>query len=188
MLEVQPLELAGAKLITPVRHADARGAFAEVWNRRDFAAAGVDCDWVQDNIVRSTRAGTVRGFHFQGPPSAQSKLIQVIAGRILDVIVDARRGSPDYGRALSVELSAAAGAQLFAPPGFLHAYMTLEDESTVQYKVDAYYDPATEGAVFWNDPDLGVDWGPLAAGAVVSERDARAQRFADFETPFVYEG
>lgn len=175
-------------LLTPVRHGDARGYFSETWSRAAFAEAGFGRDWVQDNEARSALAGTLRGLHFQAPPAEQTKLVRVLQGSIRDVVVDARTGSPAFGQPVAVDLSAQAGAQLFVPAGFLHGYITLEQDVVVAYKVDAAYSPAHDGAVFWRDPDLAIDWGELADSAVVSDKDAAAGRFADWRSPFVYAG
>jgi dTDP-4-dehydrorhamnose 3,5-epimerase len=141
----------------------------------------------QENQVFSQHAGTVRGLHAQAPPHAQAKLVGVLAGHILDVAVDVRRGSPTYGQHLAVELSAADGALLYVPRGFLHGYATLCDEVLVQYKLDAPYAPTSEVAVGFDDPALGIDWGWPAADCVVSDKDRAAGWFAAFDTPFRWE-
>lgn len=187
MVEFREHEIAGVWTATPARRADYRGWFCEAWSARAFAAAGLDRAWLQDNEALSRAPGTVRGLHFQAPPHAQTKLVRVARGAALDVAVDARAGSPTYGRCARVELSAANGVQLFVPAGFLHGYITLEPDTLVAYKVDAYYAPEAEGAVAWDDPDLAIDWGGLAARAVVSDKDSRATAFADFQSPFVYQ-
>lgn len=183
-MRVEALAIPEVKLIVPARHADSRGYFSEVYNRRALAEAGVDAPFLQDNQSYSARAGTVRGLHYQGPPSAQAKLVRVLRGAVFDVAVDARKGSPTYGRWVGAELSAENGAQLFVPAGFLHGFATLAPDTEVLYKVDAHYDRAAEGAVRWDDPDLGIDWPVAARGAHVSERDAAAPRWAEFDSPF----
>ncbi|MHA7872571.1 MAG: dTDP-4-dehydrorhamnose 3,5-epimerase, partial [Hyphococcus sp.] len=169
---------------TPKRFGDDRGFFSETYNERRFQEAGVDARFVQDNHSRSARAGTVRGLHYQAPPFAQAKLVRVAAGAILDVAVDARQGSPTYGRHVSVELSADNGAQLYVPEGFLHGFVTLAPETHVIYKVNAYYDREADGAVRWNDPDLGIAWGVGDNDATLSEKDAAAPFWKDFTSPF----
>lgn len=184
-LMIDQTPLPGLLVISPARHADARGFFAELWNRRRFAAAGIDIDFVQDNHSLSRRPGTLRGLHYQAPPHAQDKLVQCMRGRILDVAVDARRGSPTYGRWFAVELSAADGRQLLVPKGFLHGFLTREEDTEVLYKCSDYYAPECEGAVRWDS--CGIDWG-IERPAVLSERDASAEPFAAFDSPFVWEG
>lgn len=183
MLEIEKTKIDGVIALTPKRFSDDRGFFVESYNHARFVAAGVNFNFVQDNHSLSRDKGTVRGLHFQAPPFAQTKLIRVLRGSILDVVVDARKGSATYGRHVSVELSAANGKQLLAPAGMLHGFVTLEPDTEVAYKVDAYYDKASDGAVLWCDPDLAIDWGP-GAGAVVSQKDADACRFCDFKSPF----
>ena len=186
-MEIAATAIPAVKRLTPRRHRDDRGFFSEVWNRRRMAESGLDVDFVQDNHSRSTTPGTVRGLHYQSPPSAQAKLVRVVHGRIVDVAVDVRRGSPTYGRWVAEELSAENGAMLWVPRGFLHGFATLEPDTDVVYKVDGFYDPDCDGAIRFDDPDLAVDWGLPASGAVLSAKDAAAPAFRDFETPFVYE-
>ena len=180
----EPTALPGVLIVTPRRFGDDRGWFSETWNRRAFAAAGIEADFVQDNQSFSRPAGTVRGLHFQRPPAAQAKLVRVLRGAILDVAVDIRRGSPTWGRWVGVELSAGNGRQLFIPHGFLHGFVTRAPETEVAYKCDAFYAPDCEGAVRWDDPDLAIDWGIDPAAAVLSPRDAAAPAFRDLDSPF----
>jgi dTDP-4-dehydrorhamnose 3,5-epimerase len=179
------MDIADVLLFTPRRFADARGWFSETWSARAFAAAGLPAAFAQDNQSHSAMAGTVRGLHYQRPPFAQGKLVRVVRGRILDVAVDVRRGSPSYGRWVAAELSAENGVQLWAPRGFLHGFVTLEPGTDVLYKVDAPYDAASDGAVRFDDPDLAIDWGIDPKDAVLSDKDARAPAFRDFDSPFV---
>jgi dTDP-4-dehydrorhamnose 3,5-epimerase len=181
-MKATPLDLPGLLLLEPIRHGDARGFFSEVWSSRALAAAGLDIDFVQDNHAYSAEAGVLRGLHFQRPPSAQGKLIRVARGAILDVVVDIRQGSPGYGRAATVELSAANWRQLWVPRGFAHGYLTLEPDTEVLYKTDAYYDRATDAGILWNDPALGIDW-PVVA-PILSEKDRAAPLLADIPPPF----
>lgn len=183
-MKVEPLALRGLLLLTPQRHGDARGWFSETWNRRRLAEMGIDVDFVQDNLSFSAQAGTVRGLHFQAPPHAQAKLVQVLRGEILDVVVDIRRDSADYGRWLGVPLSAATGQQLFIPAGFAHGFVTRVPDTEITYKCSDYYAPAQEGAIRFDDPDLAIDWGIDPSGAVLSDKDARAPGFAGFASPF----
>lgn len=184
MVDVQPTKLDGVLIITPKRFSDDRGFFSETYNARAFAEAGVNVDFIQDNHSHSAKIGTVRGLHFQAPPYAQSKLVRVLKGAVIDVAVDARKTSSTYGQWVSVELSAENGRQIFVPQGFLHGFITLEPDTEVAYKVDSFYDKTSDGAVRWDDPDLAIDWGPSTANAVLSEKDATAQSWADFNSPF----
>ena len=180
-MQVEETALPEVKILTPRRFGDARGFFAETWNRRALAEAGIDADFVQDNHSLSAAAGTLRGLHFQAPPHAQGKLVRCGRGRLFDVAVDARRGSPTYGRWAGVELSAENGRQVWIPPGFLHGFLTLEDDTEVVYKCTDYYAPAADGAVRWDS--CGIDW-PLSGTPILSDKDAAAPPFAEFESPF----
>lgn len=188
MVELVAEALDGVKLIRARRFEDDRGFFSETWNARAFAAIGIDTAFIQDNHSRSVRTGTVRGLHYQAPPFAQAKLVRVSQGRVMDVAVDARAGSPTYGQHFKAELSAENGLQLFVPAGFLHGFMTLEDDCHVQYKVDNYYDKASDGAVRFDDPALAIDWGLPADRAVLSQKDADAPGWSEFASPFTYTG
>jgi dTDP-4-dehydrorhamnose 3,5-epimerase len=163
---------------------DTRGYFAETYVRRDFVAAGIEHEFIQDNESRSRAAGTVRGLHFQAPPAAQTKLIRVLRGRILDVVVDLRCSSATYGQHLTVELSEETGDQLLVPRGFAHGFCTLEPESVVFYKVDSVYSADYDRGVHWADVNLGIEWPIAAAEAVVSERDRSLPQFRDLPTYF----
>ncbi|RMH49599.1 MAG: dTDP-4-dehydrorhamnose 3,5-epimerase [Alphaproteobacteria bacterium] len=180
-MRVEATPLPGLLVITPARHADARGFFAETWNRRRFAAHGIDIDFVQDNHSLSRQAGTLRGLHYQAPPHAQAKLVRCIRGRLFDVAVDVRRGSATFGRWFGIELSADNGHQLLIPKGFLHGFVTREDDTEILYKCSDYYAPECDGAVRWDS--LGIDWG-IDRPSVISERDAAAPPFSAFATPF----
>tara|TARA_R110002072_G_scaffold73069_7_gene174278 strand:- start:3830 stop:4384 length:555 start_codon:yes stop_codon:yes gene_type:complete len=183
-MQVQSLRIPDIKLLIPRRFTDDRGWFSESYNQATMATAGFDLDFVQDNHSYSKPAGTVRGLHYQSPPFAQDKLVRVLRGRILDVAVDIRVGSPTYGDWLSAELTAGGGEQLLVPIGFLHGFITLEDDTEVAYKVTARYSADCDGNVRWDDPGLGIDWGELADRAVLSEKDLRAPSWIEFESPF----
>jgi dTDP-4-dehydrorhamnose 3,5-epimerase len=178
--------IAGPLLITPRRHGDERGFFSETYSARALEAEGVTLAFVQDNHVLTEKAGTVRGLHFQAPPHAQDKLVRVTRGRIFDVAVDIRRGSPAYGRHVAAELSAEAWNQLLVPKGFAHGYCTLEPGTEVIYKTSDFYAPQSESGFLWNDPSLGIPW-PEIAGTVVSERDAKLSPFGTLQSPFNWE-
>ncbi len=183
-LKVESLAISDVKLVTPDRFGDDRGFFSETYNAERFKVAGIDADFIQDNHSLSAQRGTVRGLHFQAPPFAQAKLVRVLRGSIIDVAVDVRKGSPTYGKWVSAELSAQNGVQIFVPRGFLHGFATLEPDTEIAYKVDNYYSKECDGAVLWCDETLGIDWGIPAEEGVLSEKDAKAQRFADFDSPF----
>lgn len=187
-VKIERLAIADVVLITPRRFGDNRGFFCETFCDRDMRASGLPGQFVQDNHSRSEKAGTVRALHMQAPPHAQHKLLRVSRGRILDVAVDIRRGSPSYGQHVTAELSADNGVQILVPIGFLHGFVTLEADTEVQYKVSDYYVPAAEGGVLWNDEALGIHWPVSASDATLSARDKQLPRFADFNSPFVYEG
>jgi dTDP-4-dehydrorhamnose 3,5-epimerase len=174
--------------IVPKRHADNRGWFSEVFHSKRLHDLNIDCTFVQDNLSRSARKGTLRGFHFQGPPAAQAKLVSVVHGSVLDVVVDIRRGSSTYGKWVSVELTSDNGKQLFVPSGFAHGFVTLEDQVTVLYKVSDYYAAANEGGIRWNDRDIAFPWPFKEADITRSERDDRLPFLKDLDSPYPYHG
>lgn len=178
-MQFEPLALSGLLLLRPARHGDARGWFSEVWRRDQWEAAGVTADFVQDNQSLSAQQGTVRGLHFQLPPFAQAKLVRCVAGRVLDVAVDIRRSSPTFGQAVAVELTAEGGEQLFIPAGFAHGFCTLEPNTSLAYKVDAYYSAAHDRGVLWSDPALGIEWPVSEAEALLSEKDRKQPLLSD---------
>ena len=171
-------------LLRTPRYGDARGWFSETWSRARFAAAGIDCDFVQDNQSWSEAQGVVRGLHFQRPPYAQAKLVRCLRGAILDVVVDLRAGAPSFGRAHAVELTAESGDQLFVPPSFAHGFVTLRPGTEVAYKVSAPYAPAHEAGLAWDDPDLEISWPVTADQVVLADRDRAWPRLRDLDTPF----
>lgn len=186
-MQVQDTGLSEVKILTPRRFGDARGWFSETFNAARMAEAGLGgIDWVQDNQSYSAAKGTLRGLHYQRPPRAQDKLVRCSRGEILDVAADFRAGSPTFGRWVAAKLTAAGGEQLFVPKGFLHGFITLTDDCEVQYKCSDLYAPDCDGAVRWNDPDLGIDWGGLTP--VLSDKDAAAPLLRDAPRPFVWEG
>lgn len=182
-LKVQTFDIPGPMLITPDRFGDARGFFSETYNKLRFSEIGIGLDFIQDNHSRSADPGTIRGLHFQTPPHAQDKLVRVPRGRVLDVVVDIRRGSPHYGHHVSVELSGENWAQLLVPVGFAHGLCTLEPDTEVLYKVSALYAPSHDGGIRWSDPALNIAW-PTFAGSQVSPKDAALSLLADFDSPF----
>lgn len=176
------------RLIKPRRFGDERGWFTETYNERAFAKLGIAVPFVQDNHSLSRPAGTVRGLHFQAPPHAQAKLVRCVRGRIFDVAVDVRRGSPTFGRSAAVELSADNGDQLFVPVGFAHGFMTLEPDTEVVYKVSDFYDAGSEGGVLWDDPDLGIAWPLPPDRALLSPKDRELPPLRALASPFGYDG
>jgi dTDP-4-dehydrorhamnose 3,5-epimerase len=187
MLTVTPTNLPDVVVLEPVRHGDARGFFSESWSAAHMKSAGLDFDFVQDNHSFSSLQGTVRGLHFQAPPQAQDKLVRCGRGTLFDVAVDIRRGSPTYGQWTGVELSFENGLQLLVPAGFAHGFMTLTPDCEIIYKCTDTYAPTLEGAVLWNDPQIGIAW-PLADAAILSDKDAAAAPLSALETPFTYGG
>lgn len=175
------------QLLRPRRFGDARGWFTEVYSEPAFAALGIDCRFVQDNHSLSVPAFTLRGLHFQTPPRGQDKLVRCVRGRVFDVAVDVRRGSPTYGRWVGTELSAENGHQLFVPIGFAHGFLTLEPDCEVTYKVSDTYAPDHDGGIRWDS--AGIDW-PLPAGTMpeLSVKDGVLPGLADFDSPFEYNG
>jgi len=186
-VQVLKTGLPGIVIIEPARFGDDRGFFSESWNRRRMAEAGLDIDFVQDNHSLSRQAGTLRGLHFQSPPHAQAKLVRCGRGALFDVAVDIRHGSPTYGQWTGVELSFENGRQLFVPEGFLHGFVTRQPETEVIYKCSDYYAPDCDGAVRFDDPELGIDWG-LDGDPVLSDKDAAAPRLRDLPAYFTWEG
>jgi dTDP-4-dehydrorhamnose 3,5-epimerase len=177
-------EIAGLLLIEPRKFGDHRGFFSETYNARRMAEAGFERPFVQDNHSLSAEVGTVRGLHFQSPPFAQDKLVRVVAGAILDVAVDIRRGSPTFGDHAAVELSAANWRQLLVPAGFAHGFVTRAPDTEVLYKVTEYYAPEHDHGILWDDPALGIDWGIDPGRAVLSDKDRAQPRLAGIESPF----
>jgi len=186
-MQIEQTALPGVLILTPQRFGDARGFFSESWNRARLAEHGIDLEFVQDNHSMSEAVNTVRGLHFQSPPHAQDKLVRCGQGALLDVAVDIRKGSPSYGAWVGVELSAENGKQLLVPKGFLHGFATRAPGTEILYKCTDTYAPDCDGAVRFDDPAIGIDWG-LSGPAMLSDKDAAAPLLADFDSPFVWEG
>jgi dTDP-4-dehydrorhamnose 3,5-epimerase len=184
---VEVCAIADVRLVRPARFADSRGIFSEVYNRQAYAAAGIDIEFVQDNHARSRNRGTVRGLHFQAPPHGQDKLVWVSRGAIFDVAVDVRHGSPTFGKHASAILSADSGAVMLVPKGFAHGYCTLEADTDVIYKVSAYYAPAHDVGLLWDDPALAIPWPIAPDAAILSERDRRHPTLSELPRAFTYE-
>ncbi|MDB2437845.1 dTDP-4-dehydrorhamnose 3,5-epimerase [Hellea sp.] len=184
-MQFENLKINDVIKIVPRSFGDDRGVFMETFKSSAFnEAVGHDVVFVQDNQSVSVSKYTLRGLHYQSPPHAQGKLVRCIQGSILDVAVDVRKNSSTYGQHVTQLLSAENNAQLWVPEGFLHGFLTLEENSIVQYKCTDYYAPQCDGNVFWNDPDLRIDWGIDQNEAVLSDKDSIAPKFKDFSTPF----
>ena len=192
-MEIIKTALEGVVIIRPKIFGDARGYFFESFNQKGFTEKVLGMEYnpedrtlfVQDNESKSSY-GVVRGLHFQKPPYAQAKLIRVIKGKVLDVAVDIRKGSPTYGKHVAVELSGENHEQLYIPRGFAHGFSVLSEEAILQYKCDNLYAPQAEGAIIWNDPDLAIDWNLEAEDVLLSEKDKMHQQLKDIGSPFVY--
>ena len=185
MINVIKTAIPEVLVLEPKVFGDARGYFMESWSQRDFDAAVRPVKFVQDNESRSSY-GVLRGLHFQKGACAQSKLVRVIEGRVLDVAVDIRKGSPTFGRYVAVELSGENHRQCFVPKGFAHGFVVLSPEAVFQYKCDFPYAPEAEAAIAWNDPSLGIDWGIPEADILLSQRDRSHPFLADAPELFDY--
>lgn len=177
-MNVIKTDIEGLVVIEPKIFGDSRGYFFESFSERVFRKEVADVDFVQDNESKSSY-GVVRGLHFQKPPYSQAKLVRVVKGKVLDVAVDLRKGSPTFGQHVAMELSEDNHRQVFIPRGFAHGFSVLSDEVVFQYKCDAYYAPQSEGAVAWDDPDLGIDWKVPADKVILSEKDKKHPRLKD---------
>ena len=179
-MNIIPTEIDGVLIIEPRIFEDSRGYFFESFNLREFDEKVGVIDFVQDNESKSCY-GVVRGLHFQRDGHSQAKLVRVVKGKVLDVAVDLRRGSGTYGRHVAVELSEDNHRQFFIPRGFAHGFCVLSDEVIFQYKCDNYYCPSSEGAIAWNDPDLGIDWRIPEDKVILSEKDRNHPFLRDYE-------
>lgn len=183
MINVIQTEIPGVVIIEPKIFGDDRGYFYESYSQRDFEEKVAKVNFVQDNQSFS-HYGVLRGLHFQKPPYTQSKLVRVILGKVVDVAVDIRKGSPTYGKYVSVELTGENNRQFFIPKGFAHGFVVLSETALFQYKCDEFYHPESEGAIMWDDPDINIDWRIPAGDIALSAKDARHKYLKDFETPF----
>ena len=175
--------IKGLVIIEPKIWEDNRGYFFESYNHKLFKEAGIEADFVQDNQSLSHK-GTLRGLHGQADPFAQGKLVRVIQGKVLDVAVDIRKGSPTYGQHVDIELSAENQLMFWIAPGFLHGFLTLEDDTIFTYKVTKLYDKASEIGVLWNDKDLNINWGLDEQEIILSDKDKVLPSFSEFKSPF----
>ena len=186
-LKFERTPLSGLRIITPASFGDHRGFFSESYSSKALAGHGITTQFVQDNHSLSMTQGTIRGLHFQAPPHAQDKLVRCGRGALFDVAVDIRKGSPTYGQWFGVELSFENGKQLLVPAGFAHGFVTRAPETEIIYKSSDYYAQETEGAVAWNDPEVGIDWGLGDMTPILSDKDANAPSLADLNSPFTFE-
>lgn len=175
--------ISGLCAITPRVFDDPRGYFFESYSKKSFIEAGITDDFVQSNQSLSQK-GVLRGLHFQTPPHAQSKLVRVIQGSVLDVAVDVRKNSPTYGQHFSIVLSAENKKMFYVPVGFAHGFLTLEDNTIFSYKCGNYYNKVSEQGILWNDTTLNIDWG--ISDPILSEKDMENSSFCDFDSPFNY--
>lgn len=175
--------MPGLFLLEPTIYGDARGFFMETFNAKGYEEFTGDVSFVQDNLSLSHK-GVVRGLHFQAPPHAQGKLVSVLRGKVLDVVVDIRVGSPTFGKPACVELSEENHLQLYVAPGFAHGFATLTDHTLFQYKCSNFYNKPSEGCLLWNDADLGIDWGVL--NPIISEKDKEGIPLKNLESPFIF--
>lgn len=183
-MKILATQIPDVKVLFPSKHTDPRGFFSETYRKSALLAAGVDQEFVQDNQSLSTAKNVVRGLHFQVPPFAQSKLVRVIRGAILDVAVDLRRNSGAFGKHVKVVISAEEWNQVMVPAGFAHGFLTLEPDTEVLYKVTNYYAPECDCGLLWNDPALGIAWPVGENEAILSAKDKQLPRLA--ELPFYF--
>lgn len=179
-----PLEIVGCFEVRLESRRDDRGYFMRVYDRSAFAAQGLVTEWVQENQSLSRSRGTIRGLHYQRPPCAETKLVRVLSGEVLDVFVDLRVGSPTFGRWGSIHLTGENERMVYLPRGCAHGFCTLTDDVVIGYKVDSPYAPEHEGGIRWDDPNLGIDW-PVAS-PILSERDRRLGSFDPQKSPFTF--
>jgi dTDP-4-dehydrorhamnose 3,5-epimerase len=186
-MEIRDFEIEGVFEFIPRKIEDERGYFSEVFKANIFGTRVSGVEFVQDNQSLSVKPGTIRGIHFQTHPVAQGKLVRCLAGRLFDVAVDLRRGSPTYGRWISTELSPRQNNQLWVPVGFGHAFCSLEPDTSVSYRVTNYYSPEHDEGVAWDDPDIAIDWPGMADPETLSAKDRQLPGLADLPAYFAME-
>jgi len=183
-----PPSLPGVIEVRPDRFGDDRGFFSEVYRKSLWQEHGIDADFVQDNHSLSRARGTLRGLHFQTPPMAQAKLVRVTRGRVFDVAVDIRKGSPNFGKWVGLELDADLGNQLYIPAGFAHGFLTMEPDTEFLYKVSANYSPENDRSVRYDDPAIAIEWPVEVDTDCLSAKDRNAPLLEDTDTGFVFDG
>jgi dTDP-4-dehydrorhamnose 3,5-epimerase len=186
-MEFRSFEVEGPFEIIPRKIEDQRGYFSEIFRLSDFVDRAGDVQFVQDNQSLSAKVGTIRGIHFQTPPAAQGKLVRCLAGRLVDVVVDLRRGSATFGRWISMTLSPEQNNQLWIPTGFGHGFCTLEPDTVISYRVTDYYSPENDKGVAWNDPEIGIRWPELANPDTLSDKDRRQPALVELPAYFPME-
>lgn len=184
-MKVTKTNIPGLLVLEPRVFKDERGFFFESFNKSRNLDAGITNDFVQDNQSKSTY-GVIRGLHFQKPPHAQTKLLRVLEGKIFDVAVDIRKGSPTYGKFFGIELSDENFYQFLIPKGFAHGFSVLSDTAVIMYKCDDFYHPETEGSILYNDPQIGIDWKIKDKDVLVSGKDANGILLKEFDSPFIF--
>ena len=184
-MEVIKTAIEGVYIIEPKVFGDARGYFFESFSKREFKEKVGDIHFVQDNESMS-KYGVMRGLHFQRPPYAQSKLVRCVKGKVIDVAVDIRKGSPTYGQHVAALLSEDNHRQFFIPQGFAHGFAVLSESAVFQYKCDNFYHPEADGGISILDESLGIDWGLAMEEALLSEKDTKHPKLAEFDSPFVW--
>ncbi|EKE16346.1 MAG: DTDP-4-dehydrorhamnose 3,5-epimerase [uncultured bacterium] len=182
-MKVEKTKIEGLLIIEPQIFGDKRGFFVETYNEKRYKEAGINLNFVQDNLSKSAK-GALRGLHWQAPPFEQGKLVQVIQGKVLDVAVDIRFGSPTFGEYVAVELSEENKKQFWIPPGFAHGFVSLEDNTIFSYKCTKIYNPESERGVMWNDSEIGIDW--KIENPIISEKDSKNKLLKDIEKDFVF--
>ena len=178
-------DITGVVIIEPTVFSDNRGYFLESFNKKNFEDNIGKIDFVQDNESKSSR-GVIRGLHFQKPPFAQAKLVRCIKGSVMDVAVDIRKGSPTYGKYVSIELSEDNKKQLYIPRGFAHGYSVLSESAIFAYKVDNNYAPECDAGILWKDPDLNIQWGVNNDDILISKKDSKLPSFSELDSPFTF--
>ncbi len=184
-MEILDTEIEGLKIIKPKVFNDARGYFFESYSKKLFDHEVAEVNFVQDN-ESSSSYGVIRGLHFQKPPYCQAKLVRCVKGKVLDVAVDIRKGSPTYGKHVAVEMTEDNHIQFFIPHGFAHGFAVLSETAIFQYKCDNYYHPESDGGISLLDPNLGIDWRVDLDKAILSDKDKRHPLLADFDSPFIF--
>lgn len=183
-MNIRSLDIPEIKVIEPIVHEDYRGYYMESYSQRELCKLGINNIFVQDNHLLSLKRGTIRGIHFQNDPKAQAKLVRCTRGKILDIVIDLRKGSPTYKKYVSIILTEENKKQIFIPKGFGHACISLVDDTEVQYKVDEFYYPEYDRAIAWNDPELKIIWG--INEIIVSPKDSNAPFLSDSDVNFIY--
>ncbi|MFT8938035.1 dTDP-4-dehydrorhamnose 3,5-epimerase [Liquorilactobacillus sp.] len=187
-MQFKRLSIPEVIVITPPKYSDSRGFFSETYNQNSMKKMGIDAPFVQDNQSLSRKKGVVRGLHCQISPYIQGKLVRCPKGAIWDVAVDARSGSPTYGQWVAAEISEENWSQIWIPPGFLHGFVTLTENTEVQYKCTSFYDKSSERAVIWNCPRLNIPWPVFKEEAILSEKDLLSPSFDQVKDWFVFHG